>query len=112
MPLIARKDNDPIRSIYVKLPQSVIDRLDKYAAYVQGDRSYVVTEALKLVFAQDKEFVKADGMTDGRRSRPGRAEPQVSPTNGRRPRHRGDESDSSDSDTRGPSGQPQVEADE
>jgi predicted transcriptional regulator len=69
MPLLARKEVERTKALSVRLPESVLGLLDDYARHVNADRSYVVTEALRYVFAEDSEFAKAHDLVKQRRQR-------------------------------------------
>lgn len=42
--------------VQLRLDEEARTKLAKYAEFLDGSPSYVVTEALKLVYAKDKEF--------------------------------------------------------
>jgi predicted transcriptional regulator len=43
-------------TLQVRLEQEVRHNLDKYAEFIDANPSYVVSEALKLLFRKDEEF--------------------------------------------------------
>ena len=43
-------------TIQIRVEEDVKLRLDKYAEFIDSSSSYVVTEALKLLFHKDREF--------------------------------------------------------
>lgn len=43
-------------TIQARVEESVKFRLDKYAQFIHSSPSYVITEALKLLFKRDDEF--------------------------------------------------------
>ena len=43
-------------TLQVRLGEGVRNNLDKYAAFIDANASYVVSEALKLLFRKDGEF--------------------------------------------------------
>jgi hypothetical protein len=43
-------------TIQVRLEEETRYNLDRYAEFIDGNASYVVSEALKLLFRKDKEF--------------------------------------------------------
>jgi predicted transcriptional regulator len=67
--LIARRETERSKAVSVRLPESVLALLDRYAAHVNADRSYVVTEALRIVFREDREFAEQHGLAAPRRTR-------------------------------------------
>jgi predicted transcriptional regulator len=69
MPIIKRREVEETEVITVRLPQSVARLLDAYAKHVNGDRGYVVTEALRYVFSRDPEFAREHGLASPRRRR-------------------------------------------
>lgn len=69
MSLIARKEKEETKVVPVRLPMSVIELLDAYGQHVNGDRGYVVAEALKIVFSQDREFAELHGLVRERRGK-------------------------------------------
>jgi len=43
-------------TLQVRLEEEVRNNLDKYAEFIDANPSYVVSEALKLLFKKDNEF--------------------------------------------------------
>jgi len=43
-------------SLQIRIEEDVRHKLDKYAEFIDSSPSYVVTEALKLLFKRDAEF--------------------------------------------------------
>lgn len=43
-------------TLQVRLEEKVRHNLDKYAEFIDANSSYVVSEALKLLFRKDEEF--------------------------------------------------------
>jgi predicted transcriptional regulator len=43
-------------TLQVRLEEEVRDNLDKYAQFIDAHASYVVSEALKLLFRKDDDF--------------------------------------------------------
>jgi hypothetical protein len=43
-------------TLQVRLEEEVRHKLDKYAEFIDANASYVVSEALKLLFKKDEEF--------------------------------------------------------
>jgi len=43
-------------TIQVRVEESVKAQLDRYAEFIDSSTSYVITEALKLLFKRDDEF--------------------------------------------------------
>ena len=43
-------------TLQVRLEEGVRNNLDKYAEFIDANASYVVSEALKLLFRKDDEF--------------------------------------------------------
>ena len=43
-------------TLQVRLEEEVRHNLDKYAEFIDANASYVVSEALKLLFRKDEEF--------------------------------------------------------
>ena len=48
-------------TLQVRLEEEVRDNLDKYAEFIEANASYVVSEALKLLFRKDEEFKRWSG---------------------------------------------------
>jgi len=45
----------------VRLEEEVRHNLDKYAEFIEANASYIVSEALKLLFRKDEEFKRWAG---------------------------------------------------
>jgi predicted transcriptional regulator len=43
-------------SLQIRIEQDVRHKLDKYAQFIDSSPSYVVSEALKLLFKKDADF--------------------------------------------------------
>ena len=43
-------------TIQARVEESIKFQLDRYAEFIQSSPSYVITEALKLLFKRDEEF--------------------------------------------------------
>ena len=48
-------------TLQVRIDEEVRQKLDLYAAFVESSPSYVVAEALKLLFKRDEEFKRWAG---------------------------------------------------
>jgi len=48
-------------TLQVRLEEEVRHNLDRYAEFIDANASYVVSEALKLLFRKDKEFKRWPG---------------------------------------------------
>jgi predicted transcriptional regulator len=48
-------------TLQVRLEEEVRQRLDRYAEFIDANPSYVVSEALKLLFKKDEEFKRWAG---------------------------------------------------
>jgi hypothetical protein len=48
-------------TLQVRLEEGVRNNLDKYAEFIDTNASYVVSEALKLLFKKDDEFKRWSG---------------------------------------------------
>ena len=48
-------------TLQVRLEEEVRHNLDRYAEFIDGNASYVVSEALKLLFKKDDEFKRWAG---------------------------------------------------
>ena len=48
-------------TLQVRLEEDVRHNLDKYAEFIDANASYVVSEALKLLFRKDEEFKRWAG---------------------------------------------------
>ena len=55
-------------TLQVRLEESVRDNLDRYAEFIDGNVSYVVSEALKLLFRKDEEFKRWLGQHSNNRN--------------------------------------------
>jgi len=51
-------------TLQVRLEEEVRHNLDKYAKFIDANVSYVVSEALKLLFKKDEEFKRWLGQHD------------------------------------------------
>ena len=73
MPIIKAPPKQPKAvTIQARVEESIKSQLDSYAKFIDSSTSYVITEALKLLFKRDDEF-KAwlDRHTnDGNREKP------------------------------------------
>ncbi len=59
MPFIAKQDKTKPEPVTFKIRPEVVAELKLYAAFLEGsEESYVVQEALREVFAKDKDFQK------------------------------------------------------
>jgi len=57
LPLLKAPPKQPkSATIQVRVEENVRLKLDKYAEFIDSSPSYVVTEALKLLFKKDEEF--------------------------------------------------------
>ncbi|MGH9716678.1 MAG: hypothetical protein ACRD4R_08120 [Candidatus Acidiferrales bacterium] len=57
MPLLKAPSKQPkTTTLQVRLEEEVRHNLDKYAEFIGANASYVVSEALKLLFKRDDEF--------------------------------------------------------
>ena len=48
-------------TLQVRLEEEVRHKLDRYAEFINANASYVVSEALKLLFRKDAEFKRWSG---------------------------------------------------
>ncbi len=55
-------------TLQVRLEEEVRHNLDRYAEFIDGNASYVVSEALKLLFKKDDEFKRWEGQHTNDRS--------------------------------------------
>jgi hypothetical protein len=57
LPLVKAPPKKPkTASLQVRIEEEVRRKLDAYAEFIDSSPSYVVTEALKLLFKRDEEF--------------------------------------------------------
>jgi hypothetical protein len=57
MPFIPRQVKPPTRvPLTCKVPEDVATLLKQYAAFREGTQEYVVTQILRRIFRQDREF--------------------------------------------------------
>ena len=49
-------------TLQVRLEEEVRHTLDKYAEFIDANASYVVSEALKLLFRKDEDFKRRGGL--------------------------------------------------
>ena len=57
MPLLKAPPKKPkTASLQVRIEEEVRCKLDAYAEFIDSSPSYIVTEALKLLFKRDEEF--------------------------------------------------------
>ena len=57
MPLLKAPSKQPkTTTLQVRLEEEVRRNLDRYAEFIEANVSYVVSEALKLLFKRDDEF--------------------------------------------------------
>ncbi len=57
MPLLKAPPKKPkTASLQVRIEEEVRHKLDAYVEFIDSSPSYVVTEALKLLFKRDEEF--------------------------------------------------------
>jgi hypothetical protein len=57
LPLLKAPPKKPkTASLQVRIDEEVRSKLDAYAEFIDSSPSYVVTEALKLLFKRDEEF--------------------------------------------------------
>ncbi len=62
MALLKAPSKQPKTStLQVRLEEEVRNNLDKYAEFIDANPSYVVSEALKLLFKKDDEFKRWAG---------------------------------------------------
>ena len=62
MALLKAPSKQPKTStLQVRLEEEVRNNLDKYAEFIDANPSYVVSEALKLLFKKDNEFKRWAG---------------------------------------------------
>lgn len=55
-------------TLQVRLEEEVRHKLDKYAEFIDANASYVVSEALKLLFKKDDEFKRWVGQQNNEHS--------------------------------------------
>jgi hypothetical protein len=57
LPLLKAPSKQPkTTTLQVRLEEEVRHNLDRYAEFIDANASYVVSEALKLLFRKDEEF--------------------------------------------------------
>ncbi len=57
MPIIKAPPKQPKTvTIQARVEESIKTQLDSYAKFIDSSTSYVITEALKLLFKRDEEF--------------------------------------------------------
>lgn len=57
MPVLKAPPRKPkTASLQLRIEEEVRRKLDQYAEFIDASSSYVVTEALKLLFKRDEEF--------------------------------------------------------
>ena len=56
-------------TLQVRLEEEVRHNLDRYAEFIEANASYVVSEALKLLFKKDDEFKRWTGQQTNNHSR-------------------------------------------
>jgi hypothetical protein len=62
LPLLKEPSKQPkTTTLQVRLEEEVRQNLDKYAEFIAANPSYVVSEALKLLFRKDAEFKRWAG---------------------------------------------------
>ena len=62
MPLLKAPSKQPkTTTLQVRLEEEVRHKLDRYAEFIGSNPSYVVSEALKLLFRKDAEFKRWAG---------------------------------------------------
>jgi hypothetical protein len=77
MALLERRERVEIKRIPVSLPADVLEMLDRYAKYLNRDKSEVLAAAVRHAVQLDEEFCRAEGITPagvrprGRRSADG-----------------------------------------
>ncbi len=71
MALLERREAVELRKIPVRLPADVLDLLERYAQYLNRDKSEVIAVAIKHAVQLDEEFCRAEGLapTGARRGR-------------------------------------------
>ena len=58
MPTYIPKQVKPVRErLEAKLDRELVIELEQFCEYLESDRDYVVTEALRVVFRKDKDFL-------------------------------------------------------
>jgi len=55
-------------TLQVRLEEEVRHNLDRYAEFIDANQSYVVSEALKLLFKKDEEFKRWVGQHNNEHS--------------------------------------------
>ena len=56
MALVKAPTKQKTTTLQIRLEDDVRVKLDKYAEFIDANSSYVVSEALKLLFKRDQEF--------------------------------------------------------
>ena len=56
MPLIKRRPKDTMKPITFRLPESLVEKLNAYADFVNVPQSEIVAEAIKYAIESDKDF--------------------------------------------------------
>jgi hypothetical protein len=55
-PYIPKQPKHQRERIEVKLDERLVRKLEKYCAYLDSDREYVLSQALEIAFRKDKDF--------------------------------------------------------
>ena len=56
MAILKAPSKQPKTTLQVRLEEEVRHNLDRYAEFIDANPSYVVSEALKLLFRKDEDF--------------------------------------------------------
>jgi predicted transcriptional regulator len=71
MALLEKRETIEVKKIPVRLPADVLEILERYARYLNRDKSEVIAVAIRHAVQMDDEFCRAEGLapTSARRSR-------------------------------------------
>jgi predicted transcriptional regulator len=58
MALIPTRQVEPRETVSIRLGQSVHERLQHYAAFIQSPKEYVIAQALERLFRHDRAFAR------------------------------------------------------
>jgi len=62
MALLERREQVEIKRVQLAIPADALDMLEKYAAYLNRDKSEVVAAAIKHAVSLDHEFCRGQGL--------------------------------------------------
>lgn len=56
MSVIEKQKKERFKQVAIRLESSLADQLTEYAEWLESSKSYVITQALRLVIGRDKDF--------------------------------------------------------